>query len=80
MICMVDERSAPNAADRADGREQLAAFLKDRRQVEFAKEVGCSAAHLSMFLSKRRGISYRLAKRVSEASGISIDALMCEDA
>lgn len=76
MIFMVGEQKAGDKAD--DGREQLADFLKDRKQSEFAKRVRCSPSHLSLILSKKRGMSYGLAKRVSAATGISVDSLMSE--
>jgi plasmid maintenance system antidote protein VapI len=39
------------------------------KQVEFAQQVGCSESHLSLILSRDRGISWTLAQRLSQATG-----------
>jgi transcriptional regulator with XRE-family HTH domain len=53
-----------------DGKGLLAAFLaRDQRsQAQFARDVGCSEGHLSLVLKGERGLSVRLAKRISEAT------------
>lgn len=53
-----------------DGKGLLADFLSrdPRSQAEFARQVGCSQGHLSLFLKGKRGLSVVLAKRISDAT------------
>lgn len=59
----------------ADGRAKLAELLQGTTQAEFARQVGCSEPHLSLILKGERGMSLKLAKRISAASGIPIEDL-----
>lgn len=53
-----------------DGRALLAEFIRSNTtQAKFAREVGCSESHLSLVLKGLRGVSFGLAKKMSEASG-----------
>jgi DNA-binding transcriptional regulator YdaS (Cro superfamily) len=53
----------------AHGLKRLGDFIKARgSQRDFAKEVGCSESHLSLVLSGAKGLSLKLAKRISEAT------------
>jgi DNA-binding transcriptional regulator YdaS (Cro superfamily) len=53
-----------------DGRTMLAEFIRTRTtQARFAREVGCSESHLSLVLKGARGVSFGLAKRISNATG-----------
>ena len=57
-------------AENHDGRAMLAAFIRKRTtQAKFAREVACSESHLSLILKGVRGVSFGLAKRISEATG-----------
>jgi transcriptional regulator with XRE-family HTH domain len=62
-----------------DGRAMLAEFIRSRKitQAQFAREVGCSESHLSLVLKGFRGISFGLAKRISNATGgaVPVDKL-----
>ncbi len=63
----------------SDGLKRLAEFIAAASsQAEFAKQVGCSEPHLSLVLSGARGLSLKLAKRISEATGgaVSMEALV----
>lgn len=53
-----------------DGRHAIASFIDAQKasQAEFARDVGCSESHLSLFLKGKRGISVPLAKRMSAAT------------
>lgn len=53
----------------------LADFIKGRTtQAEFARQVRCSQAHLSLILKGDRGPSINLAKRIREATGGAVPA------
>lgn len=59
-----------------DGRALLAAFIRQKMtQAEFARQVRCSDSHLSLVLKGERGMSFGLAKRISEATEIPIGLL-----
>lgn len=60
-----------------DGRALLAEFIREnaKTQAEFARRVRCSESHLSLVLKGDRGMSLRLAKRISAESGIPVEAL-----
>lgn len=59
-----------------DGRHELAQFIeRTTTQAAFARTVRCSEGHLSLVLSGKRDMSFKLAKRVSEASGVPLEAL-----
>lgn len=59
-----------------DGRTMLAEFIRARTtQAKFADQVKCSESHLSLVLKGERGMSLGLAKRISAAAGIPIEAL-----
>lgn len=62
-------------ATRDSGRKQLATFIGEMTQAEFARRIQCSESHLSLILSGERGMSFRLAKRVSQETGIPIEDL-----
>lgn len=52
-----------------NGRKLLAEYIRARTtQAQFAREVGCSDSHLSLVLKGERGVSFGLAKRISEAT------------
>lgn len=52
-----------------DGRELLAKWLEGRTsQARFAAMLGCSEPHLSLVLARKRGVSLKLAKRISDAT------------
>lgn len=52
-----------------DGRALLAEFIRKRTtQAAFAREVHCSQSHLSLILAGKKGCSFGLAKRISEAT------------
>lgn len=59
-------------------RDALLNRFAERRgaQREFAREIGCSESHLSLVLKDGRSVSYRLAKKISDATGISVDEIM----
>lgn len=54
-----------------DGRQQIAQFLAQHEssQAQFARDVGCSESHLTLFLQGKRKISVPLAMRMSAATG-----------
>jgi len=54
-----------------DGIARLAGYIAREKasQAEFAREVGCSEPHLSLVLKGERGVSLKLAKRISQATG-----------
>lgn len=53
-----------------DGRAMLVEFLRrNPTQAAFARKVQCSESHLSLVLKGVRGVSFGLAKRISEATG-----------
>lgn len=65
-----------------DGRQLLGEFIAARTsQAQFARDVGCSDSHLSLILKGERGVSLRLAKRISEATdgAVPMDALVKEE-
>lgn len=53
-----------------DGIQDLAAFIarNSASQAQFARDVGCSEPHLSLILAGKRGLSVKLAKRISVAT------------
>lgn len=59
------------------GRVQIGEFIRLRKmtQSEFARQVDCSEPHLSLILKGERGMSFGLAKRISEATEIPIGLL-----
>jgi plasmid maintenance system antidote protein VapI len=63
-----------------DGRRLLAKYLADtgKQQAAAASEIGCSEGHLSAILSGTRGTSPKMAKRISEVTGIPFEALLLE--
>lgn len=61
----------------------LAKFIEENStQRQFAREVGCSESHLSLILSGKSGMSFGMAKRISEATGgkVPVEALPHEAA
>lgn len=46
------------------------------KAVDLASLLGCTEAHFSMVIRRKRGLSYALAKRISEKCNIPIDILM----
>lgn len=51
------------------GRELLEGYIsRNTTQAQFARDVGCSESHLSLLLDGKRGVSFRLARRISEAT------------
>jgi transcriptional regulator with XRE-family HTH domain len=56
-------------------QNQLAKYLAQTTQAEFARKVQCSDSHLSLILNGERGMSLALAKRISAASGVPIENL-----
>jgi transcriptional regulator with XRE-family HTH domain len=60
----------------SNGRGALAAFIrKTTTQANFARDLGISQSHLSLILAGRRAISFRLAKRIAEATGVELSDL-----
>jgi len=58
------------------GLTRLAQHIKETStQSAFAEKVGCSEPHLSLVLKGKRGLSMRLAKAISAASGIPLQEL-----
>ena len=57
-------------ASRDHGLALLAEYIRQRTtQRKFAPTIGCNESHLSLILAGKRAISFRLAKRISEATG-----------
>lgn len=53
-----------------DGQQSLSQWIDaNMTQAEFARAVECSQSHLSLVLKGERGVSLKLAKRISEATG-----------
>jgi hypothetical protein len=53
----------------ARGPKALAEFIdKHSSQVKFAREINCSASHLSLLLAGERSLSLTLAKRIAIAT------------
>lgn len=55
----------------------------DITQAKFAADSGCSEPHLSLILKGERGVSMKLAKRLSDATGGEVrieDFLLAESA
>lgn len=44
-------------------------------QAQLARDVKCSESHLSLVLARKRGVSAKLAKRISEATGVPMREL-----
>jgi plasmid maintenance system antidote protein VapI len=63
-----------------DGKQLLAKYVLDsgKQQAAIAAEIGCSEGHLSAILSGTRGTSPKMAKRISEVTGIPFEALLLE--
>lgn len=63
-----------------DGIEQLADYISrgEASQAQVARNVGCSESHLSLVLSRKRGLSVPLAKRISVATGVPVRALVAD--
>lgn len=62
----------------SSGRSSLGDFIRQHTtQAKFAREVRCSESHLSLVLKGKRVMSFRLAKRISEATNgeIPVEAL-----
>jgi hypothetical protein len=60
-----------------DWRTTLAANLAARgARAKFAREIECSESHLSLVLKGDRGLSWAMAKKVSDRTGIAMDDLM----
>lgn len=56
-------------ATKPDGRALLAQFIsRTTTQAAFARRVRCSEPHLSLILKGKRGVSLKLAKRISDAT------------
>jgi DNA-binding transcriptional regulator YdaS (Cro superfamily) len=65
-----------------DGRQILAEFIAaNGTQSQFARDVDCSESHLSLVLKGDRGVSLKLARRISRATGGAVPAetLVLED-
>ena len=53
-----------------DGRQALSKFIAERTtQAKFARKIGCSESHLALVLQGNRGVSLKLAKRISDETG-----------
>ena len=63
-----------------DGKAQLAAYFARQKgsQARVARECGCSQGHLSLVIKGERGLSVPLAKRISEATGVPVRALVAD--
>ncbi len=55
-----------------DGIERVSNFLQAGTvsQARLARDVECSESHLSLVLARKRGLSAKLAKRISVATGV----------
>ena len=57
-------------ASQSHGLQLLAEYIRQRtNQREFAKLIGHGESHLSLVLAGKRGLSFGMAKRISEATG-----------
>ena len=73
--------ASPCSTDsRDDWREKLLKQFAAERgaQQNFAREVRCSPSHLSLLLKGERGLSYALAVRIKDKTGIPVEDLMAE--
>lgn len=65
-----------------DGKKLLAEYIArtGKPQAEFARQVGCSEGHLSSILSGARGVSPKLAKRISDVTenNVPFEAMLIE--
>lgn len=65
-------------------RHPLSVWMDDHPEISQAKlaaDAKCSEPHLSLILQRRRGVSMKLAKRLSEATGgkVRIDAFLLDE-
>ncbi len=64
-----------------DVKHALADWIDGRTsQAKFADQVGCSESHLSLVLRGKRGVSMKLARKLSEATGgdVPLDAFLID--
>lgn len=64
-----------------DARQLLAKWIAENTtQAQFARDVGCSESHLSLVLSKDRGWSLPMARKMSKATGgaVPFEAFVAE--
>jgi transcriptional regulator with XRE-family HTH domain len=66
------------AEPKGDWRSTLSKRLASERgsQGKFARDVDCSEAHLSLVLKGKRNVSYPLAQRIHDKTGIPVEELM----
>jgi transcriptional regulator with XRE-family HTH domain len=58
------------------GMARLARYIRENTtQAQFARDVECSEPHLSLVLKGKRGLSMRLARNISDKSGIPLEEL-----
>lgn len=50
-----------------------------RSQVKLAGAVECSEPHLSLVLQRKRGVSMKLAQKLSVATGVPIEAFLLDE-
>ena len=49
-----------------------------RSQTKLATAVECSESHLSLILQRKRGVSMKLAQRLSSVTGVPIEAFLLD--